>query len=113
MIKYIIINKLNNMIENIIKVDITFYDENIFKIIFPDKIIIKYNKNMNNPIINGYFINNKFFPPKPYDSWIIGKNEWISPKPYPKNNMLYYWDEDIIDWKLYLEEKNGSLPINR
>lgn len=41
-----------------------------------------------------------FIPPKPFPSWLLNKVtcEWESPKPYPDQTKIYYWDEDDQNW---------------
>ena len=45
--------------------------------------------------------NDVFYPPKPFNSWIINTDTWIweSPIPYPNDDKLYDWDEDNLTWK--------------
>jgi hypothetical protein len=49
------------------------------------------------------FYNNKFYSPKPYNSWV--RNEelgiWEAPIPEPEKgseNGVFVWDEDVLDW---------------
>ena len=44
--------------------------------------------------------NDVFYPPKPYDSWILNNETWTweSPVPYPNDGKRYYWDESITNW---------------
>ena len=41
-----------------------------------------------------------FIPPKPYESWILNKDEgqWHSPTPYPNDGNRYDWDESSLSW---------------
>jgi hypothetical protein len=41
-----------------------------------------------------------FIPPQPFDSWLLNEDtcQWESPVPYPSDNKMYEWDEDIINW---------------
>lgn len=47
-------------------------------------------------------INSKFYPPKPYSSWIPDEtlNSWIAPVEYPNDENDYIWDEDSVSWIL-------------
>jgi hypothetical protein len=42
-----------------------------------------------------------FIPPKPFDSWTLNETTclWESPVPYPTDDIMYQWDESIINWK--------------
>jgi hypothetical protein len=51
--------------------------------------------------IGGDFYSNKFYAPKPYDSWV--RNEvlgtWEAPIAYPEEDgKQYAWDESVIGW---------------
>lgn len=53
----------------------------------------------------GYFYDEEldaFIPPKPHQSWILNETncQWQAPKPYPDDNQIYKWDEDLKDWVL-------------
>jgi hypothetical protein len=41
-----------------------------------------------------------FYPPKPYDSWILDENgKWVSPVTKPDDpNVLWVWKEDTLSW---------------
>ena len=43
---------------------------------------------------------NAFIPPKQFDSWILDENtcQWMSSKPYPRDEKNYLWDESKLDW---------------
>ena len=47
------------------------------------------------------FINDVFYPPTPYPSWVLNTLTWLweAPVPYPQDNKQYFWDEKIINWK--------------
>jgi hypothetical protein len=46
-------------------------------------------------------VNNVFYEPQPYPSWILNKSTWTwdSPIPYPNDGKLYEWDENTLSWK--------------
>ena len=46
-----------------------------------------------------------FIPPKPYNSWILNENtcKWEAPVPRPNDNNLYTWNEEILNWDMYLQ----------
>lgn len=40
-----------------------------------------------------------FIAPQPYPSWILDENhDWQPPVPYPDDEGMFVWDEDIEDW---------------
>ena len=45
-------------------------------------------------------INDVFYAPQPYPSWILNNNTWLweSPIPYPTDGKVYIWDETITNW---------------
>ena len=46
--------------------------------------------------------NDVFYPPKPYNSWIISAETnwvWNPPVSYPTDGKLYTWDEASLLWK--------------
>lgn len=54
----------------------------------------------------GYFYdreNDVFYEPKPFDSWSLNKDiwKWEAPVPYPKENKVFKWDEEIKNWVEY------------
>ena len=45
-------------------------------------------------------INDVFYPPKPYNSWLLDEATWTwnPPIPYPTDDAGYIWDEASISW---------------
>ena len=45
--------------------------------------------------------NDKFYPPKPYNSWKLNKNfwSWEPPVTCPDDKKFYIWDEETVSWK--------------
>ena len=45
-------------------------------------------------------VNDVFYAPQPYPSWILNNNTWLweSPVPYPTDGKRYIWDETITNW---------------
>lgn len=43
-----------------------------------------------------------FIPTKTFDSWILDKEtcQWVAPKPYPTNGLIYSWDESALNWNI-------------
>lgn len=60
----------------------------------------------NNACVGGTYDGEKFWQPKPYNSWIKNEeiNEWQPPVPYPTvqddTDNYYVWDENTISWVL-------------
>lgn len=46
--------------------------------------------------------NDVFYPPKPFDSWLLNQQTWSweSPVPYPVDSNSYIWSEEIQNWTL-------------
>ena len=55
----------------------------------------------------GYFYDEDrdvFILPKPFESWSLNENhDWAAPIPYPDDGLIYIWNEEIHDWKPYVE----------
>jgi hypothetical protein len=45
-------------------------------------------------------VNDVFYAPQPYPSWMLNNNTWLweSPIPYPTDGKVYIWDETITNW---------------
>ena len=41
-----------------------------------------------------------FIPPKPFPSWLLNEETclWDSPIPYPTDDKIYKWDEELKNW---------------
>jgi hypothetical protein len=68
------------------------------------------NKHPNNTPLRGNFagigftydqLNDVFYGPKPYPSWVLDKETWLwnAPTPLPNDGKLYDWDETTVSWK--------------
>ena len=46
-------------------------------------------------------VNDVFYPPQPYNSWILSQTTWLweAPVAYPNDGKRYTWDEDTVSWK--------------
>jgi hypothetical protein len=46
-------------------------------------------------------VNDVFYAPQPYPSWILNNTTWLweSPVSYPKDGKVYKWNESIINWE--------------
>ena len=42
-----------------------------------------------------------FIPPQPFNSWTLNEDTclWDSPVPYPTDDKLYKWNEEILNWE--------------
>jgi len=40
-------------------------------------------------------------PPQPYPSWIWVDGQWTAPVPYPSDDGMYQWNEDLQIWQEY------------
>jgi hypothetical protein len=45
-------------------------------------------------------INDVFYAPQPYPSWILNQSTWLweAPTPYPTDNKFYRWNEATTSW---------------
>ncbi len=56
----------------------------------------------------GYTYNeedNDFYPPQPYPSWTLDKENfrWQPPTPFPEDGNNYLWNEDNKEWEMIQE----------
>jgi hypothetical protein len=49
-----------------------------------------------------------FIAPKPFNSWLLDEDtcRWQAPVPYPTDDLIYEWDEELTDWKPIIKEIN-------
>jgi len=47
------------------------------------------------------YVNDVFYPPRPFDSWIINTETWLwePPIPRPDDDKMYVWEESTQSWK--------------
>jgi hypothetical protein len=47
-------------------------------------------------------VNDVFYAPQPFSSWILNNTTWLweSPVPYPDDGKYYRWDESTLSWIL-------------
>ena len=47
-------------------------------------------------------VNQVFYAPQPYPSWVLNESTWLwqAPVPYPTDGNQYYWDESTLSWVL-------------
>lgn len=48
-----------------------------------------------------------FIPPQPFNSWTLNEDSclWDSPVPYPTDDKLYKWNEEILNWEEVIIEE--------
>ena len=48
-----------------------------------------------------------FIPPQPFSSWTLNEDTclWDSPVPYPTDDKLYKWNEEILNWEEVIIEE--------
>ena len=106
-IKNIAILGENNIVENIIVID-------------PDNYVKEHNHieytDENPAMIGGDYFEGKFYPPKPYPSWIRNQNkgEWEAPVSIEtKESDEIIWDEDKKEWVIIgaWSEENNTYTI--
>ena len=46
-------------------------------------------------------INDVFYAPRPYDSWVLSETTWLwaAPVAYPDDGKVYVWDEETTSWQ--------------
>jgi hypothetical protein len=46
-------------------------------------------------------VNDVFYAPQPYPSWVLNTSVWAweSPVPHPGDSIDYVWDEEICNWR--------------
>ena len=50
-------------------------------------------------------VRDEFVAPQPFESWTLDENnDWQPPTPKPDGH--YYWDENLLVWVKYDEQKN-------
>lgn len=91
----------NDIIEEVIEADENVTEEVLYYF-FPNKKIILENKKTGNALTMYHFINDKFISPKPYDSWKLVDNQWVSPVKHPNDGKFYHWNEKIKKWEIIL-----------
>ena len=42
-----------------------------------------------------------FIPPQPFNSWTLNEDTclWDAPVPYPTDDKLYKWNEELVNWE--------------
>lgn len=48
-----------------------------------------------------------FIPPKTFDSWVLDENtcRWKTPVPMPEDGKRYYWNEEILNWSIVVDNE--------
>jgi len=46
-----------------------------------------------------------FVAPQPFPSWTLDENhDWQAPKPRPEDGLMYFWNEETLDWEAVVYE---------
>lgn len=96
----------NNIVVNIVLINQNNLTDVIDSVILMHeadtyKVLEKNNDSYFNVGIYHTFENEKFYPPKPYNSWVWNEenNLWESPiGPMPLNEKNYEWDDNMVNW---------------
>lgn len=42
---------------------------------------------------------------QPYPSWVLNEETciWSAPEPYPEDDLLYKWNEELVTWELFVD----------
>lgn len=85
----------NNVVENIVVAESILPVEYFY----PDFKVIGIEDNAYISV-NYLYLDNKFVPPKPFESWILDSTSsfWVAPIPMPEDEGTYAWDEKSISW---------------
>lgn len=45
-----------------------------------------------------------FIPPKPHKAWVLNQDKlaWFPPVEYPKDGKVYYWDNNLDSWEIFV-----------
>lgn len=106
-IKNIAVLDENNVVTNILVIDADSFVKEVNHIEYANEDLV---------IIGGDYFNGKFYPPKPYPSWVRDEenSEWKAPYDIHKNNFDdIIWDEDKKEWVIIGEwsEENNTYTI--
>lgn len=56
----------------------------------------------------GYYYDEQadvFVAPQPYPSWTLDENhDWQPPTPRPNDGIMYFWNEEKLDWEPIVHE---------
>ena len=52
-------------------------------------------------------VNDVFYSPEPFVSWILNEEtwKWEAPIPYPEDGNTYIWDEDNLEWVEFINRE--------
>lgn len=53
-----------------------------------------------------------FIPPQTFPSWMLDEETcfWVAPVPYPNDNKVYRWNEEIQIWEEVIIQNEEELP---
>ncbi len=86
----------NGLVGNIVVAD----DENFFAIAYPKSTVIEITEETGVANIGVEFLDGKFVPIKPWNSWVFNSETWLweAPEAYPTDEGIYLWDEASLSW---------------
>ena len=52
-----------------------------------------------------------FIPPQPFASWLLNEEtaQWEAPIPYPEDDLIYSWNEELGDWEAVIFESPAEI----
>jgi hypothetical protein len=56
-------------------------------------------------------INDVFYPPQKYPSWVMNESTWAweAPVPYPTDGKYYWWNEVTTSWRIAPTGPSGTI----
>jgi hypothetical protein len=75
----------------------------IVQALLPDDDVVQITSETGHAVIGGAFSNGKFFPPKPFPSWVSdGEGGWEPPvaEPTLAPGLYSEWNEEKINWDI-------------
>jgi hypothetical protein len=91
----------NNTVINLIVVDPNNQDFDVNALATDETLVI--HDIDNQAFMDGTWnsLEQKFYPPKPYPSWVWNQqmNSWVAPKERPTTSGIWVWDESVLDYK--------------
>jgi hypothetical protein len=51
-----------------------------------------------------------FLMPRPFASWSLDEQSasWVPPIPYPDDNIIYTWNEELLDWEAVIHDNSSA-----
>lgn len=97
---YALVNSKNNIVNNIIDMDI--FDKDVMEksLHFSNSDFYVEVSENETAFIHGEYVDNSFFPPKPFDTWVWSQTLKIWQPPMPEGNLedSFVWSFEVGDW---------------